>query len=284
MSSIDDRNLSLSKGELTFGYWIATHRAAIHTAIVVFCAILAGSMAMLFIVNTVRWISNRQDTDNILTALGGPDVNYASIRKPQSITVQKTLSTIRDEKTADLLVHITNPNAIWSAPEITYQIELAGKILGPFTTNLAPKEEKFLTQQAIPFSGSTAPAVTVTILNTVWKKFADSSRLPTENWAFTNAHYGYIQTSAENAPFRTELTFTLENNSVYGFRNVAVVAQLQDTDGVIHGIGSVILDSILTNETRTLTFRWPLRLPGSITPIIHVNVNHLDEREVITAR
>lgn len=237
-----------------------------------------------FILNTVNWVTHIQQTDALLTALGGSDVNYDAIRKPEAIGVRSAESVIRDEQSIDLVVHLINQNDIWAATNVSYEVEVAGKTLGPFTTSLAPKEEKFLTQSAIPFTGSNAPSVKAVILDTTWQKYADISRIPVDNWAFTNAHYGYVQTSSADAPFKTELTFILENKSVYGFRDVQVVVELFDGKGDLHGIASVTLDSVLTATSRPLTFRWPLRLPIDAAPVIHVNINHLDEDSIIRTR
>lgn len=284
MPPLDDQSTILSKRELTFGYWVATHRPLLHSIVIGFFSLIAGGMTIIFILNTVNWATHIQQTNDILSDLSGSDVNYGSIRRPQPISVMHAVSAMRDDKSIDLLVDVKNTNDIWAATAVTYQIELAGKTLGPYTVSLAPLEEKFLTQQAIPFTGSTAPAVKATVLNTVWQKYADISRLPTDNWVFANAHYGYVQTSSDTAPFKTELIFTLENKSVYGFRDVQVVVELQDSSGNVQGIASVILDTMLTTETRALTFRWPLRLPTNVTPVIHVNVDHLDESSIIRTR
>jgi hypothetical protein len=93
-----------------------------------------------------------------------------------------------------------------------------------------------------------------------------------------------VQTSAVDAPYRTELTFILENSSVYGFRGVEVVVELKNNNDDLAGVASVTLDSVLTASTRPLTFRWPLRLPIDVTPVIHVNVNRLDENSIIRTR
>lgn len=284
MPPLDDQSTTLSKSELTFGYWVATHRILLHNLVIAFFSAVAGGMIILFILNTVNWATHIQQTKDILASLSGSDVNFASIRKPDPVTIMHTAAVIRDDHSVDLLVDLKNPNDIWAAESVTYQVEIAGKTLGPYTITLAPLEEKFLTQQAIPFTGSNAPSVVAKVLATTWQKYADISRLATDNWAFTNAHYGYVQTTAEDAPFHTELTFILENRSVYGFRDAQVVVELKDDGGNLLGIGSVILDSVLTTQKIPLTFRWPLRLPTNVTPVIHVNINHLDESDIIRTR
>jgi hypothetical protein len=284
MSPANQPETSISKRELKFGYWLATHRILLRRLFVGFLGLIAASQVGLFVYTGANWLTHMQQTNDILSSLSLPIANYQAMQRPQDPVVRKAIAVKRDDKSIDLVVNMLNNNTIWAAAEITYEVIVGGSTTGTTTTALAPGEEKFLTKQSIPFSGEHAPAVQVNILNVMWQKFADRSRLPIQDWIFTNADYGYVQSAAEDVPFRTELTFTIQNKSVYGFREANIVVLLEDSDGTIHGIGSVILDTFLTEEKRDLTFRWPLRLPTNLTPVIYVNIDQLTEDQIIQTR
>jgi hypothetical protein len=284
MATTDPQRTTISQRELSFGYWIATHRRLLHRILIGFLSILAASQIGTFVYTSINWVSHIQETSDILTDLGSSDVLFDAIRRPVDIAVHSAQAVIRDDHSIDVVVNLQNQNDIWAATDITYEITIGGSSTGVSNTTLAPQEEKFLTKQSLPFSGTSAPAVQVNITDVTWKKFVDTSRLPTDNWIYTNAHYGYVQSSAADVPFKTELTFTVQNKSLYGYREVNVVAVLQDESGNIHGIGSVILEEMRSEQAKTLTFRWPLRLPTDSTPVIHVNVDHLNEDNIIRTR
>ncbi len=284
MAELPNRETHISKRELDFGYWLATHRQLLHRILISVLGIIAAASIGLFLYTTVIWVTHIQQTDDILSALSLPDVNYQAIRRPEELVVRSARAVIRDDHSIDIVAHLQNPNDIWAAVEITYEMTVAGATTGIATTALAPSEEKYITKQSIPFSGAEAPAIRVEIHDVQWKKFVDTSNLPTTEWIFSNAHYAYVQSAAEDIPLRTELTFTIQNKSVYGFREAQVVVLLHDDNGDIHGIGSVTLDEIVTEESRSLTFRWPLRLPTGLQPTIYVNIDQLTENRIIRSR
>ncbi|MFC1597982.1 hypothetical protein ACFL2M_00420 [Patescibacteria group bacterium] len=271
----------LSEGQLKTGYWVATHRKEIKLAYTALLGAVAAASVIIFFIYLLNWLTHIQQTEDILQSLASPIEIFDAIRRPEDIVIAKAIAVQRDEKSIDVVVHMQNPNDLWGAVNIEYEVFTGSTSAGKETTTLAPLQEKFLTKSSILHSGTKPPMVTVTVHDVQWKKIADSSSLPQDDWEFLNPSMRYIDSQTEALAFKTELSFTLRNKSVLGFREPQVVVLMQDAANNIQAIGSLYIEEISSLQRRDITFRWPKRLSGSLTPVIYVNVDKLTEERII---
>jgi hypothetical protein len=276
-----DGSEQLTDKKLKFGYWVATHRRQLRLAATGAVGAVTLVIVAIFGVNLVDWLTHIRQTQEILAGLSTPLPIYESVRRPENVVVIKAESVIRDEKSVDAYAHIRNPNDIWGAVHIEYEIFVGGNSVARSTTTLAPLQEKFLTAIA-PSSASTAPAVTFQVLDIQWEKFPDPEEIPVDSWEVLDPTLTVLDVQ-EELVFRTELRFTLKNRSVYGFRDAQVTVLMTDDTNTVHAVGSVTLDEITSLQSRELVFRWPARLDRSLTPVVYVNVDKLSENRIIGA-
>lgn len=257
---------------------MATHRQTLQRVHVGFWFFVAATMVILAIVQTAIWALNRQQTELYRAGFVQPQINFDSIETPKPITTARTGALFRDDASIDAYINVVNLNEQWAATDLEYEIFVGGKSTGREHATLAPAQEKYLTKMNIPFTGTSAPGITITIHNTQWEKIINPDEtLPHVGWDFQEASIRALNTE----DLKTELTFTLRNKSVYGFREPQVVVLLVDDSNAVYAIGSVHVNEIGSLESKPLAFRWPKRFPTSLTPKIIVNVDLLTESRII---
>lgn len=268
----------LSDRNLSFGYWLATHRETLRTLYTVFWGIVAAVMLLLSILQGVRWFSHRVETEQFLLGLSQSPIDFASIQAPAPLTTRKAIAVFRTDTTIDAMIDMINTNPQWAALDMEYEVQVGGKATGVEHVAFAPGQEKFLTKMQIPYTGTSLPPVQVQVLKTQWKKIPNPSEtLPAISWTYTAVTLRSVNTEE----LKTELSFAVKNNSVFGYREPQVVALLVDEDNTVYGIGSVTINAIESLESKPVSFVWPQRLPTGLQAQIVVNVDHVLEDRII---
>lgn len=262
------------------GYWIAAHKPQLRIAHRLFWIGVNSIIWIIFLWHAVNWVTHIQQTTDIWRNISIDIVNWASRRAPQDIVVQK-IDTVRyNEKSVDIMVTLYNPNDIWAA-SIPYTLSMNGSALEEGVIELAPEQTRYITQLRVPFSGDGLPNVRAVLGDPVWKKMADAADiLPTQQWAFERASFHEISGDAAEA-FRTELSFDLVNQSVFGFRQVEAILAMIDAQGAVTALNSVVVDTITTKEARQVVLRWPKDISRTHTPKLFIDLNLLDETKII---
>lgn len=277
METIQPSN-PLSDRNLSFGYWLATHRQALRTAYTVLWGIVAGVLLLLAVLHSVRWLTHRGETEQFLLGLAQSPIQFSSIRSPTPLTTRKAVSVFRTNTTIDAMIDMINTNPQWAALDVEYEVQVGGKGTGIEHVAFAPGQEKFLTKMHIPYSESALPSVQIQVLATQWKKIPNPAEtLPAISWDYTDVALRNLSTEE----LKTELRFSLKNNSVFGYREPQVVVVLVDEESAVYGIGSVFINEIQSLETKPLSFVWPQRLPTGLQAQIVVNVDHVLEDRII---
>ncbi len=265
--------------QLKLGYWVATHRPLLRRLGIGCLSAIAGLSILVFLSTLINWMTHIAETNQITASLLEPSANFASIRKPEDPAVRRAVSVRRDATTVDAIVELVNPNDIWAATNIEYEILVGSTSTGRTTATLAPLQELILTTAAT--ATGDAPPVQFIIHEITWVKMAKVDHLPDDEWEFVDASLSSIQSSAQNALYKTQFNVTVQNRSVFGFRDAEVVVLLVDDENDVKAIGSVQLVAIESLESRPLTFRWPERLSRNLTPIIQINIDKLTEDRII---
>ncbi|MFH1426691.1 MAG: hypothetical protein ABIG66_04680 [Candidatus Kerfeldbacteria bacterium] len=270
----------LSQGSLSRGYWIATHRSQIKMAGTVALAVVAGASVLVFLIITINWLTHIGQTNEIEAGLSQSVISYGQVEKPLNPVVVKSTAVRRDDSSIDIAVHVRNPNETWSATSLDYEILAGGVSAGRETITMAPMQEKYLVRSGVPFTGSSVPTVSAVLQSSSWIKTADLEVLPVDAWEFIQPSFRYID-GTDASVFKSELSFTLRNKSVYGFREPQVVVLMVDDSNNIEAIASVVVDMIGSLETKEMVFRWPMKLERSLSPLIYVNVDKITEERII---
>ncbi|MCW1930610.1 MAG: hypothetical protein KIH62_004860 [Candidatus Kerfeldbacteria bacterium] len=263
------------------GYWIAVHKSSLRIAYTVFWVVIVAGIWISFFVRTVDWITHLQQANEIVRNAAQSIVKWDARVAPEDVQVVK-ISTVRyNASSVDVLVHVYNPNAIWAASSANYTLSVNGNEVETASLSIAPLQDRYVTRLRIPSTSDVLPNVRMTWGKVVWKKMADAAtRLPTQSWAFENASFHEITGDAADA-FRTELSFDLVNNSVFGFNQVKAVVAMHTAEGTITALSSVVVDTLLTKESRSIILRWPAALSRLDTPQLYIDLDLLDESKII---
>lgn len=270
----------LTTTELDRAYWFATHKPLFRKIGLGTLGAIAAISVLFFLYQLVNWLTHIGQTNAILESLSRPQIDYSAIDRPQDIVILPAQAVTRDASSIDVVFGFQNPNTTWAAVELTYEVFVGSQTAGQETVSLAPGQESMYTKMSIPASGGVVPPVSVTIISTEWNRIKRVDLLPEVQWDFSEANFDYIS-AADEAAFQSELELTVRNKSVYGFRGPKVVVVMKDESGEVQGIGSLQIDRITSLEARTITFRWPARLPRGVQPTVSVTVDLLDEDAII---
>ncbi|HLD21967.1 MAG TPA: hypothetical protein VJB65_03640 [Patescibacteria group bacterium] len=275
-------NDSLSDKNITRGYWVATHRKQIRLLKVSFWLLIASISVGTFFVFVCIWLFNIRQTNMIWSQIPEQILNINSIRQPQQIAITRKKAVQYNDTSVDILVEMHNPNTIWAATDVMYEILVDGRTTGQEHATFSPLQERYLIKTQIPFGGQDLPTVSVNIIDVDWKKMVDVSTLPDVHWGINELKSFPIHSALEDFPFRTGVSFTLQNKSVYGFRDIDVVVVLEDENKNVFGVGRVSLSEITSLESRSIdAFKWPNYFSSSVIPQIFINVDVLTEDRII---
>lgn len=263
------------------GYWIATHRVELHRVNVVLWLIINIGLWLSVGVRTVSWVSHMPQDVEIINALTAQDVFWNTRVVPKEIAVQKLFAVRYDEKSIDIVAQLYNPNSIWAAETTSYDLIMNGVSLDKGSLSVAPLQQRYVTHVRIPFTGEGLPSLKMNIDTIQWRKMADAAtRLPVQSWQFVPTGFREIQGDAAEV-FKTELSFSVVNESIFGFRQARAVLVMTDADGTPQAVSTVVIDKILTKESRPVILRWPKALSRSLKPQLYIDVDVLDSDLVI---
>lgn len=263
------------------GYWIATHRIELHRVHVIFWVLLNIFLWIMVGFRAVAWVTHIQQDSEIVVALTAQDVIWSNRVSPKEVVVQKLFAVRYDDKSVDIVAQLYNPNTIWSSSNTDFVLIMNGTTIDTDSVSVAPLQQRYVTHLRIPFTGDGLPSLKMNIVHSEWKKMPDATRrLPTQDWQLIPTNFREIQGDAADI-FRTEISFSVMNESIYGFRQVQALLVMSSADGVPQAVNSVVIDKILTKESRPVILRWPAALSRSLKPELYMDVDVLNDDLVI---
>jgi hypothetical protein len=268
--------------ELQRGYWIATHREQVRRDSVIGLGIVIGLIVAVALFLLGRYLISLPSVMRVSDSLVQSNVTLPASRIPKPIVVDRSVAVFRGDGTIDVVVFMKNENPQWSATEIQYEVVAGSSTIPTATETLGANQEKVLLSPSVPFSGTALPSVRVTVQRVEWKKVIDASKRPNPNWTFSNAAFNSISADAEeDLSYLSQLSVVMRNNSVYGYKNVSVVAVIPDDKGGVRAASRILLDRISSLESRDLIFRYPVRVSGTVQPQIYVNTDIVNTENLI---
>jgi hypothetical protein len=268
--------------ELKRGYWIATHREQVRRDIVIAIGVVIGLIVAIAVFLLARYLINLPNAMRVGDSLVQSNVTLTASRIPKPIVVDQSVAVFRGDGTIDVVVFMKNQNTQWAATAIDYEVVAGSSTIPTSVETLGASQEKVLLSSSVPFTGTSLPSVRVAIKNVQWKKVIDASKRANPNWAFTNASLDSVASQAnDELPYLSQLSVTMRNNSVYGYKNVSIVAVIPDEKGGVRAASRILLDRITSLESRDLIFRYPVRVSGTIQPQIYVNTDIVNESNLI---
>lgn len=173
--------------------------------------------------------------------------------------------------TWDALAHLENPNGIYGAGRIDYQLivkDAGGTTMATRTgfTYANPAQPRYLD---VPLGSLTGTPVSAAL------QFDPA----TVQWAaLTVDAAGTVQFGVRNESLASSSAgvayqATVTNRSSFDFDSVDVVVLLEDASGSVVGAGSTVMRTLVSGETRGISLTWPFAVPGAVRTQVIVGTN-----------
>ena len=180
----------------------------------------------------------------------------------------------------DLAVDVTNPNPQWWA-EFTYSFDLSGEQTPQREGYVLPGSSETLTELGYTPKSKGGTSATLVVQNVRWHRIDPS----VVGASYTDFAAKRFNLSFENVSYDTNITlgtqplgqstFTLVNDSAYGFWNVDLIIRLYRGSTVV-AISKLGITDVQPGEHRTINKVWTSILPGITKTEIIPQVDLLD--------
>lgn len=263
-----------------FGVWLTRHRNNIQRAQVFLLASIIAIFGLLFLYLLVDLVLG-----NI--ALNRAQQNQTTIvvdhQPPENITVSELVSVPFSENETHIVLILENPNPQWAA-SLEYELFSGGSTAGKGSVTLEPLATKAVVKRSVPYSTASPPTPTVQLQDPRWQR-VNQGELPEQRWQ-TDLENGFsiqnIDALGSNEDgYQTVAEFTVNNLSIFGYKNVEVVLILRNASGSIQAVEGQHIQSFSSLSNKTFRFFWPNRLLRNLEPEIYINANALDDSQVI---
>ncbi len=271
----------LTQQELQRGYWLVTHKPLLCVSLLIALSSLAAISVGALVWTSAQWLLHRSSTQKIEQSLLNSPVLFANRIAPQALQNIRSTAIRRDDSHVDALVQLSNPNTTWGALNHVVEVIVGGQSAGSATVSLAPGQTWYITRMNVPWTDPILPRVELVVHDAAWRRMPDIAAVIADTWEYTDTSFGYVDAVTTDAVFQSELSLTVRNTSIVGFREPEVVVTLQDDTGVSVAVGSIVFSQIGSLESRSIRLLWPQRYPRSLTPVIHMNVDKMNEDRII---
>lgn len=218
--------------------------------------------------------------------LGTLDNNIASLHESAAARVADPLLVgdarvlTRETGSYDVYAVLENPNAEWYA---TFTYAFSDSVsAAPVASAIMPGEEKYLL--ALNVASATKPSgVTVTVDDVVWHRVdrhavANTAEFLVEHANFTVSESTYDDSLAFDSTKVGVSTFTITNNTPYGYYSPSFVVLLKN-NGAVVAINQISVAQFTAGSTREVSVRWFGDVPGTGSVEVIPAINYFDESE-----
>lgn len=266
--------------QLAIGYWIVSHKQTLRTWWAIsFMFIMGACLLWMVFFFSVFFSQEPKVNEQLVTSANAIGGFHTSLLEPKPLEFGPVNVIPRDATHVDLMVDVTNPNAVWAAPDVVFHFTVNDSSLPPQRVFVNQSSRRPVLQVNTTVKDSTAVTATFVIDETNWRR-ASSGGLPEPK--FTTAK---LQTSPStvtiDGQLRTSVTVTGEvtNGSVYNYYRVTVPIVLLNGDRVV-GVSQIDQERWPTLSTRKLavTFGYPVT---DVTTIrVEPQVNRFDSTNI----
>ncbi|MFH0819171.1 MAG: hypothetical protein V1898_04215 [Patescibacteria group bacterium] len=220
---------------------------------------LAISAWLYFFIQLGTYIINYKSTKAALADIMIDYVNYDIIPAPINLKISEAYLLSRNDGKYDLIAQIENPNTHWIANNFEYQFNINGFTTTTQTSYLLPQEKKNLTFLNLALNN----------INTFGQNEASLQVISEPTWKGKKQVYpeliiDFTDSSLTNIDLEEKtyarVTTTAQNNSLYGFKNIQILAVVK-SQGAPVGIAVSNITNFLSSDTKQLEFSWPRKFP-----------------------
>jgi hypothetical protein len=272
--------------KLTLGLWLVEHRRLISTLFYGFIAGIAVLSWGYFILSLGGYLifGMREDQKIIGEIVSGGEVNHGVVlqQAPKNLRFGNVKIINLDDNRYDFLVEVSNVNKQhWAS--FDYHFISNGEDIGHAEGFILPSESKYIYLLGEKL-GRRPSGVEVRIENLSWNRI-DKAEYP--NWdSFYEDHLRLKITDKEFIPESLSelsekldlniLRFNITNDTAYSYWEVELSIRLMSRNTII-GAEKLIVDNLMSGETREVEITWPGKLSKVGDIVIYPEVNIVDE-------
>ena len=269
-------------GELQFASWWVRNRVALRKAernsLIVLIVLLYGYSAWglldAFVISYPRESLITQGIATNQQLLAGLEND-----RPQSVQVSDATVFTNSDGRVDMMSEVDNPNTQWWA-EFNYRFNLGGEDAPLRSGYVLPGGSQVITQLGYTPQTAGSKQATVTVDNVRWHRLDpsvtavgyDNYKNDRLNLAINNLQYTTLKLGTKTVG---QTTFTLVNNSAFGFWEVDLVVRLIRGDQP-EAVTQIAETDLSPNETRNIQITWTDNPPSVQRTEVIPQVNILD--------
>lgn len=232
--------------------------------IAVYLAIFAGIAYWIYSANRApsSCSDGKQNQNETGVDCGGVCGQCAPEISAKDLEILDVTLMVGGEGKYDVVAEIRNPNTLYGASEIQYEVILKdaqGDIIervGGSTLTL-PNQKRYIAELNIPSTIVPTRAELKIFDNVQWVQFTD---FEDPNFVVDGSRFGLV----ENGINYAQAFGIIHNRSVFDFQNVDVIVVLKDPSGKPIAANKTFIGDFLASRQRDFSLAWPDRFPGEI--------------------
>lgn len=266
MPDVSDRWIKIS-------YWFLSNRKDLTRWWVLLLIAFDIFLLVYVVTNGAITLITYANAQKMVSSIGTSRVistDVTSRSTPQPIAIIRIDSIPESTASTLVIARIKNPNAGWSAENVTYHFTESGRELESRTTFLLPLEERVLV-----VSEDITSKPSLTISHVAWKRTPQST-LPKVAVTFSEGLHEFVTTkSGPTQKTISQITTLVTNKSLYGITQLKGIVLVANGQQIV-GARQFFIDALKAKEAREVTIQFPDPLPPFTSISFSSEVNTLD--------
>lgn len=281
----NDVNSRFTSGELKFASWWVQHGIQVRRAghfVLIGISVIFWGYALWSLLDAYAISYPRESRINRQIAINQQLLTALESDRPRDVSLTDVAVSQTTDNRFDMAVEATNPNAQWWA-EFNYRFSLSGEQTPMRSGYVLPGSTQVITELGYKPTAKGGRSATLIVENIRWHR-VDPSIVGASYKEFASNHKSF---SFEDIGYDTNITlgtrkvgqtsFTLVNNSAYGFWSVDLVVRLY-RGGFPIAINVINVTKVLPGERRLIQTVWLDNLPDITKTEVIPQVNLLDQK------
>lgn len=273
-----------TSGELQFASWWVRNGPQLRRighGVLIFLSVLVWGYALWGLLDAYAISYPRESRINLQIALNQQLLTALSTDVPQNVALTDVSVFQTTDGRYDMSVELTNPNPQWWA-EFNYHFSLSGEQTPIQSGYVLPASTQIVTQLGYRPKTKGGRSASLVIDNVRWHR-VDPSVVGDNVKDYMGTR---LALSFQDIAYDTDITlgttkvgqtsFTLVNNSAYGFWSVDLIVRLYRGSTPV-AINKVTLDKVVPGEHRPVKITWFDNVPSVTRTEIIPQINLLDQ-------
>jgi len=275
---MDTENLTTK--QLRFARWYLEHKQRLKSVLIIFLIILDVVIWGWTIYQTVIYFSLTKSHEEMLKELTTERIDYLAMHKhfqPLDLEISDVKILSQDKNQYDFIVEIRNPDGKWMITSIEYNFILDDENSEVQKTFILPNQTKYLFRLGQKLA-SRPQNIQFVIKSIQRRRVRPEQRATLEiisKLIIKDIKFAYT-VPEEKMIAMPQLSFTIENQSVYGFWEAPLIIAMYQQNQLT-SLNTLVIKNLKAGETRLIEFNWPSSLPAEANISIQPDINVFDQ-------